>query len=347
MPSNSNLSSLDLVNGHVEMAHGSGGRASSQLLDQLFIPAFDNIYLDEKSDQASLTLDSTRVVMATDSHVISPLFFPGGDIGSLSIHGTVNDVSMSGAQALYMSAGFILEEGFPLSKLDRIVRSMADAASSAGVKIVTGDTKVVERGQADGIYINTTGIGVLPKGVDLSAKNIQPGDKVLISGTVGDHGTCIMSQRQGFEFSSGLKSDSQALNDLVASMLSQVPNIRCMRDPTRGGLASVLHEFCHQRSLGMQLREADIPVKPEVSATAELLGLDPLYIANEGKLIAICPAQDAEALLAIMRKHTKGQDAAIIGEVLNDENELIQLKTRFGGNRLIDWRYSEPLPRIC
>jgi hydrogenase expression/formation protein HypE len=347
MPSNAKTSTLDLSKGHIEMAHGSGGRASSQLVDQLFIPAFDNIYLDEKSDQATLTLDSTRIVMATDSHVISPLFFPGGDIGSLSIHGTVNDVSMSGAKPLYLSAGFIVEEGFPLSELDRIVRSMAKAASAAGVKIVTGDTKVVERGQADGLYINTTGIGILPEGVKLSAANIQAGDKILVSGTVGDHGTCIMSQRQGFEFSSNLKSDSQALNDLVASMLSQVPRIRCLRDPTRGGVASVLHEFCHQRSLGMQLREVDIPVKPEVRASAELLGLDPLYIANEGKLIAICPAKDAEALLSVMRAHAKGQDAAIIGEVTNDENELIQFKTLFGGNRLIDWRYSEPLPRIC
>lgn len=344
---NKTSSTLDFNNGFIEMAHGSGGRASTNLIDELFLPAFDNSYLQEKSDQATLSLSQSRITMATDSHVISPLFFPGGNIGSLAVHGTVNDVCMSGAKPLYLSVGFILEEGFPLSELKRIVDSMAEAAQKAGVKIVTGDTKVVEQGHGDGVYINTTGIGVLPECINLSPVNIKAGDKVIISGTLGDHGTCIMSQRQGMNFSSALKSDSQALNDLVESMLEAAPAIRCMRDPTRGGLAAVLHELCQGRALGISLEEANIPIKPEVAATAELLGLDPLHIANEGKLVAICPAEQTKQLLQVMKQHPKGRDAEIIGELIKDENELIQLTTNFGGKRLIEWRYADQLPRIC
>ncbi len=344
---NKTSGTLDFKNGFIEMAHGSGGRASANLIDELFLPAFDTSYLQDKSDQATLSLPQSRITMATDSHVISPLFFPGGNIGSLAVHGTVNDVCMSGARPLYLSVGFILEEGFPLSELERIVDSMAKAAQEAGVKIVTGDTKVVEKGHGDGVYINTTGIGVLPEGVNLSPANIQAGDKVIISGTLGDHGTCIMSQRQGMNFSSELKSDSQALNDLVASMLQAVPSIRCMRDPTRGGLAAILHELCQNKALGISLDESEIPIKPEVAATAELLGLDPLHIANEGKLLAICPAEHSKHLLQLMRQHPKAQDSAIIGDVTEDPNEFIQLITSFGGNRLVEWRYADQLPRIC
>lgn len=343
---------LDYLNGTVEMAHGSGGRASAELIDQLFIPHFSNSILNQKNDQALLELPGKRIVMATDSHVISPLFFPGGCIGSLSVFGTVNDVCMSGAKALYLSAGFILEEGFPLSDLKRIVESMAKAAQHCGVQIVTGDTKVVERGHGDGCYINTTGIGMLGADLELSPQKIQAGDKILLSGSLGDHGICILAQRQHLNLSSSLTSDSQSLHDLVEDMISAVPTIRCMRDPTRGGLAAILNEMAQVSGLGMQLEERAIPVKPEVSACAELLGLDPLYIANEGKLIAICPEHQANALLAVMRAHPKGKDSAIIGEIVAGEiaagqPPLVELITGFGGKRIVDWRYADPLPRIC
>lgn len=338
---------LDFINGAIEMAHGSGGRASSELINTLFLPAFDNPILQEQSDQATLTLPNTQIVMATDSHVITPLFFPGGDIGSLAVFGTVNDVSMSGATPLYMSVGFILEEGFPLAKLKDIVTSMAKAAQLCGVTIVTGDTKVVERGQGDGCYINTTGIGNLSSSLALSPSKIKPGDKILLNGSIGDHGTCILAQRQHLNLSTQLLSDSQALHDLVASMIKAVPTIRYMRDPTRGGLASILNELSYSCGYAMRIEEARIPIKDEVKACTELLGLDPLYIANEGKLVAFCPADKAEELLEIMKAHPKGKDAAIIGEVLTHKKALIEMQTSFGGKRIVDWRYSDPLPRIC
>jgi len=338
---------LDIKKGTIEMAHGSGGRAMSELIDQLFLPVFDNEYLQQKNDQALMTLPGNRIVMATDSHVVSPLFFPGGDIGSLSVHGTINDVAMSGAKPLYLTAGFILEEGFPLSDLQSIVHSMAEAAKACNTPIVTGDTKVVEKGHGDGIYINTTGIGVVSNELTLKPSNIQVGDKILINGSIGDHGTTIMSARQDMNFSSELRSDSQALHDLVAVMIKACPTIRCMRDPTRGGLAATLNELSQIAKTGMLLDEAQIPVKAAVTATSEILGLDPMYIANEGKLIAICPPDQAESLLASMQSHPKGQDAAIIGEVIEDEHQFVQLKTEFGGKRIIDWRYADPLPRIC
>jgi hydrogenase expression/formation protein HypE len=341
------MSKLDIKNGLIEMAHGSGGRASSRLIDELFLPTFDNPYLREKSDQATLSSNHSRLTMATDSHVISPLFFPGGDIGSLAIHGTVNDVCMSGAIPLYLSAAFIIEEGFPLSSLKRIVDSMASAAREAGVQIVTGDTKVVEKGHGDGVFINTTGIGHLPESRNLSPDKIQAGDKIILSGSLGDHGTCIMSQRQGLDLSSNLKSDSQALNDLVETMLTAAPSIHYMRDPTRGGLSSALHELCQHRHLGAILCEDLLPIKPQVAAVAEILGLDPLHIANEGKLIAFCPPEESEKLLSAMKAHPKGRDAAIIGEIREDKNEQIQLNTSFGGKRLVEWRFADQLPRIC
>lgn len=338
---------LDLKNGTIEMAHGSGGRAMSELIDQLFLPAFDNDFLNQKNDQALLTLPGQRIAMATDSHVVSPLFFPGGNIGSLSVYGTINDVAMSGARPLYLTTGFILEEGFPLSHLQDIVLSMAAAAKSCCTPIVTGDTKVVEKGYGDGLYINTTGIGIVPDGLNLSPESIRPGDKILISGSIGDHGTTILATRQNMDFTSDLKSDSQALHDLVSEMVAAVPDIRCMRDPTRGGAGATLNELAQSANIGMILDEAHIPVKESVSAIAELLGLDPLYIANEGKLIAICPPEQAERLCAVMRAHPKGKDSAIIGEVIEDKHRFVQLKTGFGGKRIIDWRYADPLPRIC
>lgn len=338
---------LDIKNGTVELAHGSGGRAMSQLIDQLFLPAFNNEYLNQKNDQALVTIPGQRIVIATDSHVVSPLFFPGGDIGSLSVHGTINDVVMSGAKPLYLTAGFILEEGFPLADLQRIVLSMAAAAKDCQTPIVTGDTKVVEKGHGDGVYINTTGIGVVSTELNLSPTNIQVGDKILISGTIGDHGTTILASRQSMDFSSDLISDSQALHDLVSDMVEAVARIRCMRDPTRGGLGATLNELAQSANVGMMLNETSIPVKETVTAITELLGLDPIYMANEGKLVCICPANEANKLLTVMREHTKGKDAAIIGEVVVDEHQFVQLKTGFGGNRIIDWRYSDPLPRIC
>lgn len=338
---------LDLKKGKVEMIHGSGGKAMAQLIDQLFLQAFSNPWLEQMNDQACFNLAAGRVVMATDSHVISPLFFPGGDIGALSVHGTVNDVAMSGAVPKYLSAGFILEEGFPLADLERIVISMAKAAEEAGVAIVTGDTKVVERGKGDGCFINTTGVGIVPEGVCMGGEKVQPGDKILVSGTLGDHGVAIMSLRENLTFETTIESDSQSLNDLVAEMVAEVPDIHCLRDPTRGGLSATLNEIAQQSGIGMQIYEARIPVKPQVKAACEFLGLDPLYVANEGKLVAFCPADQAERLLEVMRSHPQGSEAAIIGEVTADELGFVQMQTAFGGNRMVDWINGEQLPRIC
>ncbi|MGC8697999.1 MAG: hydrogenase expression/formation protein HypE, partial [Halothiobacillus sp.] len=307
---------LDLKNGRVDMSHGSGGRAMAQLIDELFARHFANDILAEQGDGAVLpSMNGGRLVMATDSHVVSPLFFAGGDIGCLSVHGTINDVAMMGARPLYLSAGFILEEGFALADLQRIVASMAAAAHEAGVPIVTGDTKVVEAGKGDGVFITTTGVGVMPEGIDLKASKIKLGDKILVSGMLGDHGVAIMSQRENLTFETTIQSDTAALHTLVAAMLESVPTLHALRDPTRGGLAAVLNEFAHASGHGMVIREAAIPVRSEVAAACELLGLDPLYVANEGKLVAYCPAADADALLAAMRSHPLGRDAAIIGEV--------------------------------
>lgn len=338
---------LDLKNGRVEMIHGSGGKAMSQLIEQLFVSRFDNPELDEQNDQATLSLSSQKIVMATDSHVISPLFFPGGNIGSLSVHGTVNDVVMSGAKALYLSCGFILEEGYPLAELVKIIDAMADAAKEAGVKIVTGDTKVVEQGKGDGVFINTTGIGVISDNHERGANKIKAGDKIIVSGTLGDHGVAIMSLRENLTFETTIESDSQSLHDLVQTMVQHTPEINCMRDPTRGGLAATLNEIAQQASLGMQLYENDIPIKMQVKSACEFLGLDPLYVANEGKLIAFCPADKADALVKVMKQHPQGKDAAIIGETFIDENSFVQLKTSFGGMRMVDWINGEQLPRIC
>ena len=293
---------------------------------------------------------SGRLVVATDGHVISPLFFPGGDIGALAVHGTVNDVAMSGAMPLYLTASFIIEEGFALAELRRIVESMAAAAREAGVPIVTGDTKVVEQGKGYGVFISTTGIGVAPPGLTIDGRQARVGDVVLVSGSLGEHGVAVMSLRESLEFETAIVSDGAALHTLVQAMLQALPDpalLHVLRDPTRGGLASTLNEITRQSQVGMLLREADIPVLPQVAAACELLGLDPLYVANDGKLVAICAPEAAESLLAAMRAHPLGQGAQRIGTVIEDANGFVQMDTRFGGRRVVDWLSGEQLPRIC
>jgi len=339
--------SLDIKRGAVDMTHGSGGRAMAQLIVDLFQRHLDNELLRQGNDQAMFLPPPGRLVMSTDGHVISPLFFPGGDIGCLAVHGTINDVAMAGARPLYLAAGFILEEGFPLADLARLVESMARAANEAGVPVVTGDTKVVERGKADGVFITTTGLGVVPEGIEISGDRARPGDAILLSGTLGDHGVAVMSKRENLGFGTELHSDTAALHDLVAAMVAAVPDIHCLRDPTRGGFATTLNELARQSGVGMRVRETLIPVREEVAAACELLGLDPLYVANEGKLIAICPAAQAKSLLGVMRAHPKGRDAAIVGEVVADPRQFVRMETAFGGERVVDWLTGEPLPRIC
>lgn len=342
---------LDLRDGRVDLGHGAGGRTMQQLIAQLFARTFDNPELGRGDDGAVLPAPAPgeRLVMATDGHVVSPLFFPGGDIGSLSVHGTVNDLAVMGARPLWLAAGFILEEGFPLADLARIVASMAGAARAAGVRIVTGDTKVVEQGKGDGVFITTTGIGALPAGRDPGGARARPGDAVLVSGTLGDHGMAIMAQREALGFESAIVSDSAALHGLVEALYAAVPAeaIHVLRDPTRGGLASTLNEIATQSGVGMMLDERAIPVAPQVQAACELLGLDPLNVANEGKLVVICATESAEAALAALRAHPLGAAAARIGEVSADSRCFVQLCTTLGGRRMVDWLAGEQLPRIC
>jgi hydrogenase expression/formation protein HypE len=338
---------LDLAHGTVDMSHGAGGRAMAQLIAELFQTHLDNDLLRQGNDQALFTPPPGRLVMSTDGHVIAPLFFPGGDIGALSVHGTINDVAMAGARPLYLAAGFILEEGLPLKDLARIVESMARAANEAGVPVVTGDTKVVQRGKGDGVFITTTGVGVVPEGILISGDRARPGDAILLSGPVGDHGVAVLSKRENLGFEVEIASDSAALHGLVAAMVEAVPGIHCLRDPTRGGLATTLNELAHQSGVGMRIQESAIPVRPEVQAACELLGLDPLYVANEGKLVAICPPEVAQDLLGVMRDHPLGREAARIGTVVGDDHRFVQMETRFGGSRIVDWLAGEQLPRIC
>lgn len=345
------LRPIDFKTGRIDMNHGAGGRAAAQLIEELFARAFENPALREGNDGAVLPAPPPghRLVMATDAHVISPLFFPGGDIGCLSVHGTVNDVAMMGAQPLYLAASFILEEGYPLADLKRLVDSMAAAAREAGVAIVTGDTKVVEQGKGDGVFISTTGVGWLPPGRRIAGDQAQPGDVVLVSGTIGEHGVAVLSLRESLEFETAIISDTAALNGLTAAMLAAVPegSVRVLRDPTRGGLATTLNEITRQSGVGITLDEAAIPVLPQVEAACELLGLDPLYVANEGKLVAICAPEVADTLLAAMREHPNGHAAARIGVVTEDPHRFVQMTTRFGGRRVVDWLSGEQLPRIC
>ncbi len=338
---------LNFKRGVIELAHGSGGRAMAQLIDELFAKSLNNPWLAQGNDQACLDLPAGRLAMTTDSYVISPLFFPGGDIGSLAVHGTVNDIAMSGARPLHLSAGFIIEAGFPLGELRRIVDSMAGAAHDAGISVVTGDTKVVERGKADGVFINTTGIGIVPDGLHLSGDLARPGDRIVINGNIGDHGVAVMSKRTDLDFAVSIVSDSAALHDLVQVMVAAAPELRCLRDPTRGGVATTLNEIARQSGVGMMIDESAIPIQPGVAASCELLGLDPLYVANEGKLVAVCGPQDVEKLLESMTNHPLGKNAALIGEVVADPHHFVRMRTGFGGSRVVDWLSSEQLPRIC
>jgi hydrogenase expression/formation protein HypE len=342
---------IDFKNGRIDMNHGAGGRASAQLIEELFARAFDNEYLRQGNDGALLPAlpAGHQPVLATDGHVISPLFFPGGDIGCLSVHGTVNDVAMLGATPLYLTASFIIEEGFALADLKRIVESMAAAAREAGVPVVTGDTKVVEQGKGDGVFISTTGFGALPAGRRIGGANAQPGDVVIVSGTIGEHGVAVLSKRESLEFETAIESDTAALHTLVAKLLAAAPEgaVRTLRDPTRGGLATTLNEIARQSGAGMVLEEAAIPILPQVDAACELLGLDPLYIANEGKLIAIVAPEAAAGVLDALRAHPLGTAAARIGVVTEDPHHFVQMNTRFGGRRVVDWLSGEPLPRIC
>lgn len=338
---------LDILNGCVDMNHGGGGRAMQKLIASIFMRHLANPHLAQSNDGTVLPHIAGRIVASTDGHVVSPLFFPGGDIGSLAVHGSINDIAMMGAIPLYLTAGFILEEGFPLADLDRIVCSMGKAAKACGVPVVAGDTKVVEAGKGDGVYINTTAIGVVEDGVNLSGDQAQPGDCILLSGSIAEHGMAILSQREHMTFDTGIVSDSMALHGLVQVMLSTGTQLRLMRDPTRGGLAATLNEIATQSGVGMLLQEKSIPIQPGVAAACEFLGLDPLHLANEGKLIAICAAQDAKRLLAAMRNHPLGHQATIIGQVIDDQHHFVQMQTALGGRRMVDWLSGEPLPRIC
>ncbi len=339
---------LDLRHGRVDLSHGAGGRATTQLIDDIFRAAFDNAILDRADDQAAFDVPAGRMVMSTDAYVISPLFFPGGDIGSLAVHGTINDVAMAGARPLHLAASYIIEEGFPLADLQRIAHSMGRAAREAGVRIVTGDTKVVERGKGDGVFITTTGLGLVATGLDFSADRARPGDRIILSGFIGDHGVAVMSKRANLGFETDILSDSAALHELVAAMVNvAADSIRLLRDPTRGGLAATLNEIAQQSGVGMRIEERMIPVRPEVEAACELLVLDPLNVANEGKLVAVVAREAEAALLAAMRAHPLGRDAAAIGDVIADEQRFVQMATAFGGGRIVDWLAGEQLPRIC
>jgi hydrogenase expression/formation protein HypE len=335
---------------HVLLGHGSGGRLTTDLIRRLFLPGFGDEVLAALEDQATLPLpagDGQRLAFTTDSFVVRPLFFPGGDIGRLAVHGTVNDLAVGGATPLYLSAAFILEEGLPLADLRRIVASIRAACSESGVRLVTGDTKVVDRGKGDGVFITTTGVGVVPATYQLSISAARPGDRILLSGTIGDHGIAVLSVREGLEFETVLESDTAPLADLTRRMLEACPGIRCMRDPTRGGLSSALNELAAASRVGVELDEAAIPIRPEVHAACELLGLDPLYVANEGKLIAAVPADDATRVLETMRAHPLGRNASIIGEVVPEHSGMVVMKSLVGGERVVTMLAGEQLPRIC
>lgn len=331
----------------IVLGHGSGGKLSAQLIETVFLPAFSNPLLDKLDDQAMLQVNGSRLAFTTDAFVVTPLFFPGGDIGRLAINGTVNDLAMSGARPLYLAAAFILEEGLSTEELRRIVQSMSEAAKDAGVQLVAGDTKVVNRGKGDKIFISTTGIGLMEKPVTISADRARPGDKIILSGYIGDHGMAILSQRENLEFEGVIESDCAALHKLVADMLDASLNIHCLRDPTRGGVATVLNEIATRSRVGMLLRETEMPVRETVRGACEILGLDPLYVANEGKLVAIVAADAAGAVVERMRQNPLAADARIIGEVVAEHPGMVLMQTEIGGTRVLDTLFGEQLPRIC
>jgi hydrogenase expression/formation protein HypE len=332
------------------LGHGSGGQLTNDLIANVFVRSLNNDVLAALEDQATLTLDGAReqrLALTTDSFVIRPIFFPGGDIGRLAVHGTVNDLAVGGAKPLCLAAAFILEEGLELDDLRRVVASMRHACDEVGIALVTGDTKVVDRGKGDQIYITTTGLGLVPSGLSLSIRSARPGDHILLSGTVGDHGMAIMSVREGIEFETTLESDCAPLHDLVRAMLEACPQIRAMRDATRGGVATVLNELAAASGVGVRIEESAIPVRTDVQAACEMLGLDPLYVANEGKLIAVVPAESSQRVLAAMRAHPLGRAAALIGEVVAEHTGLVVLRSLVGGERVIAMLSGEQLPRIC
>lgn len=332
---------------YILLDHGSGGRQSNHLISEMMLPIFDNPILNRMEDGASFDMADSRVAFSTDSYVVDPLFFPGGNIGDLAINGTVNDVAMCGARPQYISAGLIIEEGFAVDDLKKILAAMGKAAENAGVKVVTGDTKVVARGAADKIFINTSGIGLMYPGVDVSAKNARPGDKIIVSGTIADHGITILSKRAELSFTAPIASDSAALNHMVERMVNVCPDIHVLRDPTRGGVGTALNEIAGQSEVGIRIIENRIPVKNAIAGLCELLGFDPLYVANEGKLIAFVDSAHAEAVLSAIRTDPCGADAAVIGEVVPDHPGKVVMETGIGGERIVDMLTGDQLPRIC
>lgn len=333
----------------IRMAHGAGGKVMAELIGEVFAPPLDNVYLRQMADAAlvELAVPGRRLAMSTDSFVVRPLFFAGGDIGSLAVHGTVNDLAMGGARPLWLTAGFILEEGLELAVLERVVASMARAAEASGVLVVAGDTKVVERGHGDGIYINTAGVGLVPEGIEVGPDRAQPGDVLLLSGAVGEHGIAVLSKREGLQFETELLSDSAPLNGLVEVLLAAAPHTHCLRDPTRGGLAAALNELAASSGVGIEFEESAVPVRPAVRAACEMLGFDPLTVANEGKLVAFVPPEEAEPALAALRAHPLGRQAARIGTVTAEHAGLVLARTGIGGRRVVDMPLGELLPRIC
>ena len=331
----------------IVLAHGSGGKLTHRLIEQNILPQFKNPLLELLHDGAIFSLNGARLAFSTDSYVVKPIFFPGGDIGKLAVHGTVNDLAMCGARPDYLSAAFILEEGFSMDDFRRVIASMQEAAAKAGVAIVTGDTKVVDRGKGDQIFINTAGIGIVEPGIEISPRRAQVGDKVIINGEIASHGIAIMSVREGLEFETEIESDTAPLNGLVASILSASKDIHVLRDPTRGGVTSALVEIAEAANAGIRLEEACIPISEQVKAACEILGLDPLYVANEGKLLAIVPPDEADKALSAMQNHPHGRQAVVIGEVVNDHCGMVTMRTRVGGTRIVDMLSGEQLPRIC
>jgi hydrogenase expression/formation protein HypE len=331
----------------ITMSHGAGGKATQTLIEAVFLDEFRNPALEPLEDAARLAVGGTRLALTTDSFVVSPLFFPGGNIGDLAVNGTVNDLATSGATPLYLSAGFILEEGFDVASLSRIARSMREAADGAGVQIVTGDTKVVEKGKADGCYINTAGVGVISDDVDLGVANAQPGDAIIVTGPIGDHGITIMLARGELDIEADVASDTAPLAGLVADLLQATPGVRALRDATRGGVATILNEVARSASVGVLVTESDIPVRTEVRGASELLGIDPLYVACEGRLVVVTAAASADRALAALRAHPLGEQAAVIGRITAEQPGIVQLKTAFGGTRVVDLLVGDPLPRIC
>ncbi len=335
------------VKDRILLGHGSGGRLSAELMRDVFLPLLGNPVLNRLEDQATVEINGSRLAFTTDTFVVKPLVFRGGDIGSLAVHGTINDLAMGGAEPLFLSAAFVLEEGLEVALLRRVVQSMAEAAQAAGVSIVTGDTKVVEKGSGDQLFVNTTGIGLVREGVTLSAASARPGDLILLSGHIGDHGIAILSEREGLRFDTALESDSAALHTLVRDMLNASTAIRCLRDPTRGGLSSTLNEIAAAAAVGMTLDETTIPVREEVRGACEVLGLDPLYVANEGKLVAVVAPEAADTVLAAMRAHPLGAHAAVIGTVTDRNPGMVLMRTAFGTSRIVDLLAGDQLPRIC